>query len=549
MSGGGASGGSKSGVLRQQDKAAAQARQRQQQQQLVDEQVSAHLQACELHLGELASSAADEAMHRPCAWQNPPHAQLPAASSNQQVQVGGLGSTSLWDPSQRGLDILLQLQQRQQQQRVQPSAPQLMAIQPPQQQDGQMDVDMQEAPVHHQHSSAVHCQELQRHQQQQQQRVLADEVQPWWLSLANTASEGIALNGIAQHMSSSEQQQQQHPAWLYKEEWGAGLRLSGAAAYRASNIEMQCTQTAACSSEAAAAAAAGQAAGSGADAPGCCSAVASMWRGSVWLKDIWEVQQLMQLPHNGHAVDLNLPWQSSAADSNSAVGNGVSLGKQDDRLDAAVCAAGCSVPAADAVTGSIRVRIFWLASRLLEAQGRLEAADAAGRLCLQELTRPASLQPQQQQQQKQQQSGPLSTAIEHPSRPTAVSMASGKMRPQYDAPVSLPSCQFDSVISTAAVREKLSSMWLKMELVAAEQKLVQQERVWCEMQKVVQELKEQRQHLEQQQALQQKHHELMQQVQDMADNVVAALQKHSLLHSIEGALLCIFTVCTQHGQA
>jgi hypothetical protein len=126
-----------------------------------------------------------------------------------------------------------------------------------------------------------------------------------------------------------------------------------------------------------------------------------------------------------------------------------------------------------------QVRKQWVVSRLLQAQGKLQQADAAGKACLYALQELGQLsgaaavgtaalegsvgtlqhvragvdQPHQQQGQQQQQGSDVSTQ----QVPCAL--------------VLLLNCVLDCTIDAAAVRQKLDEMWLSMQLLSAEQQL------------------------------------------------------------------------------
>jgi hypothetical protein len=185
---------------------------------------------------------------------------------------------------------------------------------------------------------------------------------------------------------------------------------------------------------------------------------------------------------------------------------------------------GTGAAAAAAATGEAQmllmlrqqVRKQWVVSRLLQAQGKLQEADVAGKACLHALQELGQLQaaaaaaagtaadgtaslegsvgtlqhagqdlqvaqPPQQQQQQQQQAGGIT--------PQQAACAS----------VLLPNCVLDCTIDAPAVLQKLDEMWLSMQLLSAEQQLqgmgerARQEQQLCALQQQWQQQQQQQQ--------------------------------------------------------
>lgn len=175
---------------------------------------------------------------------------------------------------------------------------------------------------------------------------------------------------------------------------------------------------------------------------------------------------LQQALNNGVLPGLLAQRSSSSSDLSNAPeqlpANSTSNGSADISLDPAApdtaeAAAGPTVASRRAAL-CVQVRKQWVASRLLQAQGRLEEADAAGKACLGLL----------------QQLSAVPGDDLPPPPAAAIGDAAGGDAAQSAQPVqhvSLPHCQLDGTISTATVAEKLDQMWLSKQLLAAQQKL------------------------------------------------------------------------------
>lgn len=235
---------------------------------------------------------------------------------------------------------------------------------------------------------------------------------------------------------------------------------------------------------------------------------------------------LQQAINNGLLDDLQA--QPCCGCSESSPTDGALSSALADSADSADIA-GTAAAAREAL--QLQVRQQWVRSRLLQAQGQLEEADAAGRACLWELERLGQLEA-------------AAGAVRGASADngsgvagagsTAAADDGGNARGrsgQKEVSLLLPSCHLDSTVDAAAVRDKLDTMWLCRQLLAAEQQLQGLPGVLLQVQQLSAALEQQQ--AEQQQAEQQQWEllECVHQVQAVADDILEVVGPRCLGNS------------------
>lgn len=241
---------------------------------------------------------------------------------------------------------------------------------------------------------------------------------------------------------------------------------------------------------------------------------------------------LQQAINNGLLDDLQVQPYHGCSESGQA--DGVLSSAFADSPDSAAVAADAAAAAAAAAREALQlqVRQQWVRSRLLQAQGQLEEADAAGRACLWELERLGELEAAGAAVRGA--SPDIDSGVARAGSTAAADGGSdrggsglkeGRVQP-CGVSLLLPSCHLDSSIDAAAVQHKLDTMWLSRQLLAAEQQLQGLPGVLLQVQQLSAALEQQQEEQQQWELL-----ECVHQVHAVADDILEVVGPRCLGNS------------------